>query len=207
VTINNVRIDLINLDRFEAMIEDLIKADDKHVFDHPANCNVPQGKTVSSTKLCTCLVCLLHKFCQMRKPASQTACEVAYKPNNCHQAYRFSVILANPDLGKPDEGQAPVPTTWMTAYMPGSVQPTKQATTLVTLASQALPHGAQPNQRTTIPQWGYQMTPGGTILRTPPSNQQRDWGPPATHGHPQNNPSEDITESDEAFMSKLKLAA
>jgi hypothetical protein len=44
-------------------------------------------------------------------------------------------------------------------------------------------------------------------LKTPPSTQQRDWGPPATHGQPQNNPSEDMTESDKAFMSKLKLAA
>jgi hypothetical protein len=205
VAINNVSIDLIKLDRCKAMIQDLIEADDKNAFDQPANHNGMHGKMVTSLKLRVCLVRLLHDFCQMHKPVSQTACGVAHKSNTCCQAFCFSAILANPDLGKPDEGQAPVPATQTTESTLVFAQPTNQAIMLVTPASQTLTHGALPNQQVTIPQWGYQTTPEGAILKTPPSSQQRDWGPPAMHGQPQNNPSKDITELDEAFMSKLQL--
>jgi hypothetical protein len=179
--INDVSIDLIKLDCFEAMIQDIIEASDKQVSDQPTNCKGFQGMTVTEPKLQVCLACLLHKFCQMRKPTSQTAQGVACKANTCHQAYCFSAILANPDLGKPEGEQAPDPATHTTGGTLGYGQLANQSSTLVTPATHTLTHGIQPDQQATTPQWGYQTTPDGSILATPPSSQERDWGPPATH--------------------------
>jgi hypothetical protein len=146
--INDVSIDLIKLDRFEAMIQDIIEADNKHAFDQPIarHRKASRGKVVTSPKLCVCLTFLLCEFHQMRKPMSPMAHGLACKANTRCQAFCFSAISANPDLGEPDEGQAPVSASQTAEGMLNYAQPTDQATTIVTLASQTLTCGTLPNQ-------------------------------------------------------------
>jgi hypothetical protein len=143
----------------------------------------------------------------MRKPASQTARGVARKANTRRQAFCFSAISPNPDLGEPKGEQAPVPATQTTGGTLGHAQQANQPPIFVTPASRTSTRGIQPNQQATTPQWGYQTTPDGTILATPPPTRERDWGPPATHGGPQDDSGKDMTEADEAFMSELRLTA
>jgi hypothetical protein len=154
-TINNVSIDLIKLDCFETMIQDIIEASDKQVSDQPTNRKGFQGTKVTEPKLRVCLVCLLHEFCQMRKPASHTARGVARKANTRRQAFCFSAILVNPDLGKPEGEQAPVPATQTTGGTLGQAQLTNQPPIIVTPATRSSTRGIQPNRRATTPQWGY----------------------------------------------------